>query len=163
MQIEVKLAQPTDRVIFDNLIQFYIYDFTEFLPIELNEKGSFDEHVLERYFADPDKYPYLILVDGQLAGFVLVGPEIVLPQNQGGKSIKEFFIARKYRKQGVGKHVATTIFAMYDERWEIRVGKRNLPAKKFWENVIKDCCGEKYTCEEQDNELWRGSIFSIHM
>jgi len=162
MRIELKRAGSTDRIKFDNLMQFYIYDFSEFLPIDLDEKASFKEEILDDYFADQDKDAFLVLVDGLLAGFALVGAEIVLQQNQGGRCIKEFFIVKRYRRHGVGKTVATAIFSMYPGKWEVRVVRTNLPARVFWEKVISEYSGGRYDCEERNDELWRGSIFSLH-
>ncbi len=161
MPIEVKHAQPTDWTIFHNLMQFYLYDFSEFLPMELGEEGSFKEEILDNYFANPDKAAFLVIVDGMLAGFSLVSSEVVLQQNQGGRCIKEFFIVRRYRRQGVGKTAATKIFSMYAGKWEVRVERTNLPARVFWERVISEYTEERYDCEESNDEKWRGSIFSL--
>jgi predicted acetyltransferase len=161
MRIEVKQAKSTDRIKLDNLMQFYIYDFSEFLPIDLDEKASFEEEILDKYFADPDKTPFLVQVDGLLAGFALVSAEVVLQQNQGSRCIKEFFIVKRYRRQGVGKTVATAIFSMYPGKWEVGVVRTNLPAKAFWERVIIEYSEGRYNCEERNDEIWRGSIFSF--
>jgi len=161
MRIEVKQAESTDRIKLDNLMQFYIYDFSEFLPIDMDEKASFKEGILDGYFADPDKVPFLVLVDGRIAGFALVGAEIVLERNQGGRCIKEFFIVKRYRRQGVGNKAATVIFSMYPGKWEVRVVRTNLPAKVFWERVISEYSEDRYNCEERNDEMWRGSIFSF--
>jgi len=161
MRIEVKQAKSTDRIKLDNLMQFYIYDFSEFLPIDLDEKASFKEEILDDFFADPDKVPFLVLVDGLPAGFALVSAEIVSQQNQGGRCIREFFIVKRYRRKRVGKTVATTIFSMYPGKWEVRVVRTNLPAKAFWERVISEYSEDRYNCEERNDETWRGSIFSF--
>jgi predicted acetyltransferase len=162
MRIEVKRAESTDRIKLDNLMQFYIYDFSEFLPIDLDEKASFKEEILDSFFADPDKDAFLVLVDGLPAGFAFVSAEIVLQQNQGGRCIKEFFIVKRHRRNGVGKTVATAIFSMYPGIWEVRVVRTNLPAKVFWEKVISEYSEGRYKCEERNDERWRGSIFSFH-
>ena len=161
MRIEVKQSESTDRIKLDNLMQFYIYDFSEFLPIDMDEKASFKEEILDPYFADPDKVPFLVLVDGLPAGFALVSAEIVSLQNQGGRCIREFFIVKRYRRKSVGKTVATTIFSMYPGKWEVRVVRTNLPAKVFWERVISEYSEDRYNCEERNDETWRGSIFSF--
>jgi predicted acetyltransferase len=162
MRIELKRVESTDRIKLDNLMQFYIYDFSEFLPIDLDEQASFKNEILDGYFVDPDKDAFLVLVDGLPAGFALVSAEIVLQQNRGGRGIKEFFIVKRYRRHGVGKTVATAIFSMYPGKWEVRVVRTNLPARVFWEKVISEYSEERYNCEERNDEIWRGSIFSFH-
>jgi predicted acetyltransferase len=162
MRIDVKRAESTDSVKLDNLMQFYIYDFSEFLPIDLDEKASFKEEILDDFFDDPDKAAFLVMVDGLPAGFALVSAEIVLQQNRGGRGIKEFFIVKRHRRHGVGKTVATAIFSMYPGKWEVRVVRTNLPAKVFWEKVISEYSEGRYDYEERYDEIWRGSIFSFH-
>ena len=161
MRIEVKPAAPTDRLKLQNLMQLYLYDFSEFLPLELDEQGLFKEGLLDDYFVNPSKAAFLVLADDKLAGFVLVSQETTLPENQGGRCIKEFFIARRYRRQAVGRTAAFAVFAQYQGKWEVRVLRTNRPAKAFWEKTIRDFSEAQYTCTEGENERWSGSIFSF--
>jgi predicted acetyltransferase len=50
---------------------------------------------------------------------------------------------------------------MYPGKWEVRVVRTNLPAKAFWERVISEYSEERYNCEERNDEIWRGSIYSL--
>jgi len=161
MHIDIKQAQAADKIRLSSLMQFYIYDFTEFLPFDLNDEGQFNQSILDDYFDNADKIPFLVLVDQNLAGFVLVSSETILMENESGKSIKEFFIVRRYRKRGVGKAVARRVFSFYPGRWEVRVIRTNQPAEFFWEATIKEYTGGNYKKDKQDDEVWRGSVFSF--
>jgi predicted acetyltransferase len=161
INIDIVQAQPSDKLKLHNLLQFYIYDFSEFLPFELNEDGLYNQSILEDYFANPEKAAYFILVNNTLAGFVLVSGETKLIENEGGRCIKEFFIAKRYRRRGIGKTVAKRIFTMYEGKWEVRVERTNEVARRFWEATIKEQTGERYKREEREDEEWRGVIYSL--
>ena len=149
MKIEVQHGRLSDKPKFQRLMQLYLYDFSEFLPLDLDESGFFKE-ILDSYFADASKTPFLVIVDGELAGFVLVSEETLLPENTGGKRIKEF-----------GNRAAAEVFARFPGRWEVRVVKSNLPAEKFWDVAIAAFAGSNHTKQLREDELWDGAIFSL--
>lgn len=161
MNIEVKAASAEDKPVLQKLMQFYIYDFSEFLPFELNREGVFEERLSERCFAEEGKSPYLIFADGQLAGFVLVTTEPLLPEHAGGRCLKEFFIARRYRRQGVGAIAATQTFALFPGVWEVKVVRANPAARRFWEAVIGAYTAHDFCETERNDEVWDGWIFSF--
>jgi predicted acetyltransferase len=161
MNITIKRGGAQDRLKFDRLMQLYIYDFTDLIEWDLNEEGLFETNLLDSFFVDDSKIPFLIRVADALAGFVLVSDEVVLPENKGGQGIKEFFVVRNHRRHGVGKAVAAQIFSMFRDKWEIRVMRKNINAEKFWEAVIDEYTNGKYEKEMRDDALWRGAIFSF--
>ncbi len=161
MKIELKKCTPEDRSRLARLMQLYIHDFTDFLEWELNEDGCFEEDVVDDYFVDEAKFAWLIRVDGNLAGFVLVNQETVLKENTGGHNIREFFVVRRWRRHGVGKAAAVETFSRFTGKWEVRVMKKNGKAEKFWEATISAYTGGKYRKELRDDNLWRGAIFSF--
>jgi hypothetical protein len=71
VQIEVIPATSEQRPILANLLELYAHDFSEFYDLELGADGRFGYKHLPRYWRDPDRHPFLIKVDGRLAGFVL--------------------------------------------------------------------------------------------
>jgi predicted acetyltransferase len=161
VEITIKRGDAQDRLIFDRLMQLYVYDFTELIEWDLNEEGLFEIDLLDSYFVDDSKIPFLIRVADALAGFALVSDEVVLPENQGGQGIKEFFVVRNHRRHGVGKAVAAQIFSMFRGKWEIRVMRKNTNAEKFWETTIREYTNGKYRKAMRDDALWRGAIFSF--
>jgi len=162
MNVNFKRAELADKHTLGNLLQFYMYDFSEFLSMDLNDKGLYNEYNVDDYFINPEKSAFLVLVDGKLAGFVLVSADTIVTQNQGGKSIKEFFIARKYRRKGVGRVVAGMTWDLYPGKWEMKVELTNKPAQKFWEVAIRDYPNkEGFRKEDWDTETWKGIVFSL--
>lgn len=51
---------------------------------------------------------------------------------------------KKYRKKGIGRTAAVSIFDMFRGGWEISVWTNNLPAQSFWSKVIAEYTNGKY-------------------
>ncbi len=96
----------------------------------------------EKYWSEDDRWAFLVRVDGELAGFVLVGPDGTQRDTQ--YDIGEFFILRKFRGQGVGQRVAFDIFDRFRGRWEVRQVVQNKPATAFWRKVVDRYTGGNY-------------------
>ena len=137
--IEITVAPAERRGVFENLIQLYAHDFSEFAsarsPLDLGEDGRFAAYPLDAYWCEPGHVPLLIHADARLAGFALLNGA-----SHSGERVErnmaEFFIARKYRRGGVGRLAAHAIFSRYPGLWEAAVARRNLAALAFWRAAV---------------------------
>ncbi|MDW2779462.1 GNAT family N-acetyltransferase, partial [Pseudomonas sp. BEA3.1] len=89
-----------------NLYQFYCYESSDWEQEDVEADGRFyihEEH-LHRYWQDDGWGAYLVLVDGFIAGFVLV-ERSELP-GIDAHELADLFILKKYRRQGIGRAVA---------------------------------------------------------
>lgn len=161
MKVELKRIRKEEKSTLWRLLQLYLYDFTEVEPCDIGEDGEFNYPYFDNYWSDSDRHPFYIMVDGKIAGFVLIGGWTVLPENEEAISIAEFFVMRVYRRRGVGKLAATKAFEMFPGRWEVRETKHNLPAQKFWRGLINEYMSGAYVDKMLDNEKWRGPIQSF--
>lgn len=50
--------------------------------------------------------------------------------------MSEFFVMKKYRKQGIGKKAAIEVLQMHPGKWELTVHPNNPVSHKFWKSVI---------------------------
>ncbi|WP_275983945.1 GNAT family N-acetyltransferase [Paenibacillus hamazuiensis] len=96
---------------------------------------------LYKYFdhqwTDEYRRPFIVKVDGEIAGFALIMLDVPkelmkLSTSQKTNVISDFFIMRKYRRKGVGRHVAYSLFEMFTGTWEIRQTLANKSAYTFW-------------------------------
>jgi len=128
MSFELIQASEAYKIVIKNLMQFYIYDFSEFISCDVEEDGLFEAYpYLEEYWNDENhRFPYLIKIDQIYAGFVLV--RFIESEARNYFSIAEFFIMKKYRRKGIGKAVAERVFNLHRGRWEVYQKKAiNLP------------------------------------
>lgn len=143
MKIEVVPALIPDKPILQQMMELYQYDFSEFEDTDLNEQGYFGYPYLDYYWVERDRYPFLVRVEGKLAGFVLANQFTYLPGSQ--YSIGEFFILRKYRRRGIGRQVAFQIFDLFRGVWEIHQVQTNIVAQNFWRHTIAVYTRNAYT------------------
>jgi len=162
ININLKKAELSDKRTLRNLLQLYVYDFTEFLAFDLNDEGLYKEYLVDDYFTSSEKSAFLVRIDDKLAGFVLVSDETILNENQGGKCIKEFFVTRRYRRQGVGRIVARLTWDLYPGKWEMKVELTNKPAQQFWEAAIRAYPNKEWFRRQECNTNgWNGIVFSL--
>ncbi|MBV6824693.1 GNAT family N-acetyltransferase [Pseudomonas sp. PD9R] len=141
--IELHPAQRDDLETIECLMQFYTYDFSEWLPLNLGEHGFFNIVPLTEYWRAPATRPFLIRVDGELAGFVTVDAETHLPGAQ--HNIGYLFVSRRFRGQGVAKFVVSTLLSQFRGQWQIFHIEANQPARLFWAAVIPELSGDDFT------------------
>ena len=110
------------------------------------------------YWAEPGRHPFLIRVDGKLAGFALVNARSRLTGDDGVHDLAEFFVLRRYRRRGVGERAAAWLFERFRGRWEVRQKPENLAATAFWRRVIGRHTGERFEDVLWDDERWRGPV-----
>ena len=151
---EVSVATLDDKPLLQRLVELYQYDFSEIQGGDLDQHGCFGYLYLDNYWVDADRYPFLVRVNGKLAGFVLVNRLTYWIDNQ--LSLAEFFILRKYRRQGIGKVVAFQVFDKFHGKWEIRETAANVSAQCFWRKVVAEYTAGQYIDILFDDEKWKG-------
>ena len=149
MDIKLEKVTSEEKAILYNLLQFAIYDASQYVDIDLNESGFFNYDWFENYFTDHDRDAYFIKMDDKLIGFVMVNENLKIYSN--GKSIAEFLILPSYRRKKIGKQVAITIFDMYLGNWEVEPIENSIQAYKFWQNTIKEYTNNNY---EEKNKIF---------
>ena len=154
MKIEILSASIADKPIMRQMMELYQYDLSEFINTDLNQHGYFDYSYLDQYWVESNRYPFLVRVECQLAGFVMVHQNTFFFHSE--YILSEFFIMRKYRRQGIGRQVAFHVFDLYCGSWEIYQAHKNLIAQQFWQKVIKAYTAGKYTETVMQNDGWDG-------
>jgi predicted acetyltransferase len=129
IDVEVVAATAGDKNIVRNLLELYLYDFTEFTSDDVDETGLFGYRHFEEYWTDDDRHPFLIRAGGQLAGVALV-------RTGTPHDMAEFFVLRKYRGRGVGRQAARALFALFPGEWQVRQMAANTGATAFWRRAI---------------------------
>ena len=92
--MELVPATRDDKPVLFALNEYYTYDFSELLELDVGEQGSFGGARLERHFEDPRCHPFLIRVDGKLAGFALHESRSRLTGDEGVNDVADFFVMR---------------------------------------------------------------------
>ncbi len=135
MQVELRTASIAEKPVLRNLVQFYLYEFSRYMPsLRLDANDGLYEGIpdLDEYWENPNRDPFLIRVDGELAGFALV----VRGAGSEPHQIGEFFVSLKFAGKGVGTSAAKQIFEMFPGDWLIHEMWNNYQAQAFWRTVV---------------------------
>jgi predicted acetyltransferase len=158
-------AQPREAQVLENLIQLYTHDFSEWWAGtprgDLNPAGRFENYPLALYWVRPSWSALFIWRNDVLAGFSLVNDRTHSGQ-PANRSLAEFFILRKHRRQGVGQIAAEHIFSYHPGSWEVAVARKNVQAERFWRKTIRNC-GRATHVRELDlhGPEWDGPVFQF--
>ena len=134
--IEIVAAIREQQTVVANLLELYAHDFSGFYDVDLGPDGRFGYASLPLYWTDPNRHPFLIWVDRKLAGFALVKRGSEVTGNQNVWDLVEFFMARGFRRRGIGTSVAHELWRRHPGTWEVRVLEANVAAFPFWSRAI---------------------------
>ncbi|WP_405459491.1 GNAT family N-acetyltransferase [Paenibacillus sp. HJGM_3] len=151
----LELAAFEEKTVMRQLLSLYKYDFTDYLPDDINEHGLFEYKYLDHYWTETGRFPFFLRVDGRLAGLALVR-RFESGDQPYAYDMAEFFVMRKYRRSGLGRSAAVELFDRFPGRWTVRQVETNVPSQAFWRNVIRSYTGGSY--EEIRREDWDGPI-----
>ncbi len=140
--LEVVPAAAEQEPIVANLLQLYAHDFSEFHHLELGADGRFVYKELPLYWIEPHRHPFLVRMDDNLAGFVLVKRGSGISGDETVWDMAEFFVVRAYRRHGIGTQIAHEVWRQFPGLWEVRVMQANHAACRFWEHAIKVFAGQ---------------------
>lgn len=145
-------ARDDHKPVIANLIQLYLYDMTESMPFPVGADGRFEYDFFDRFW----RFPYLIQVNNEIAGFALVIDECPLTGRKPCFFMAEFFILRAYRRQGTGQAALAAITARHQGNWHVGVPLANQPAQAFWGRALATYA------PEADNIIFEGESWTVN-
>ena len=142
MNIDLIAADVSLKPVIQNLARFYVYELSKYDTNDnrsaIPENGlyeAYDKYFhFDDYWNDPTRFPFIIRVNKELAGFVLINKEGTVPKVDW--CMAEFFIISKFQGKGVGREVALKILNKFSGIWEIRQMLLNKPAINFWHSIV---------------------------
>jgi predicted acetyltransferase len=157
-EVQVVPVLASEQAILRHLIDLYAYDFSPLLGLDVGDDGRFAFRELAPFWTDEWRHAFFVRVGDKLAGFALVEDRSRLDGRAGVHDMAEFFILRKYRRQGVGAHAARLIFQHFPGRWEVRQRAENADATAFWRRVIDSHTGGKFEDALWNDAVWQGPV-----
>ena len=136
-------ATISDYITIQNMACYYVYDRSKYMGWPCDDDGSFSCIDFKHYFETTGEEAYLIKIDNELAGFVLLDKKGLLGKvdwNMG-----EFFVLAKFQGAGVAQEVAMEIFRTHNGSWSVAVMPENIKAAKFWHKIINKITGGNFT------------------
>lgn len=142
--VELRLVNKEEKEILRNLLEKYDYEFSQYTKVDINNLGLFGYDYFDYYWTEKNRFPYFILVDGKLAGFVLVNDFPEVENIKTDFCLSEFFVLYKYRKQGVGSIAAKKAFDLHRGKWQLKRHPHNIASVYFWDKVVNEYTNGNY-------------------
>ena len=161
MNIEVIPATPEQEPVLANLLELYAHDFSEFQNLALGEDGRFGYPNLPLYWSEPNRHPFLIRMDGNLAGLALVKYGSEVSGDDAIWDMVEFFVVRGYRRRGLGTEIASQVWSRFPGSWKVRVMESNRAAHAFWGRAIEAFTGSPIQSVRVERNGKRWHVFSF--
>jgi predicted acetyltransferase len=161
VELEVLPATPEHITTVANLFELYAYDFSDFRDLELGDDGRFGDIELPLYWSEPDRHAFLFKVRQKPAGFALVKTGSEITGDDSVRDMAEFFIVRRYRRQGLGTAAAREIWNRFTGPWEVRVMESNHPAQRFWARAIATALNQPVSPVQAEAAGRRWYVFSF--
>jgi predicted acetyltransferase len=134
--VELIQTGPEEAELIRNLYQYYAYESSDWEQEDVEGDGRFyihDEH-LARYWQDPQWSANLLLVDGFIAGFLLIeGSEL---PGIDAVELADLFILKRYRRKGIGRAIATQVLCSGTANWLVRFYDQDEVSQAFWRTVL---------------------------
>ncbi|MBZ5609174.1 MAG: hypothetical protein LAP38_13005 [Acidobacteriia bacterium] len=140
-----KIGAESD-VVLRNLFEFYVHDMAQWFDVDLKADGSYSYDTSSVWRNGYDAY--LAKLGDSIAGFALVGSAVEWLGDTGAQDVREFFVVRRFRRNGLGQRMAMLLWNERPGEWLVRVLEANAPAVLFWRTAISSYSGGSY--EEQE-------------
>ncbi len=136
----IRIAEEIEQDLLHRIDQFYLYEFSKYMPesYKLDEDGVFQDGDYLDYWADPNKFPYLIYEANEIAGFALVRG-----QDQQF-NLDQFFVMLKFQGTGTSARAAALLFDQHPGFWELHSLKNNSKSEGFWPKVVGEYSNSSY-------------------
>ena len=147
--LKIVEAKKEDRDTMMNLLEKYLYEFSQWEKMDIGDDGLYGYEYLDCYFEEENRYPYFIKVDDKLAGLILVSDYPEVPEENTDFCLSEFFIMNKYRRKGYGKEAVFQVLNMHHGKWQLKRHPHNIGSVHFWNKVISEYTKGNYRLVEK--------------
>jgi predicted acetyltransferase len=138
-------ASREDRRWIESVYRDYLTDLapsaTGIFPT-LGEVGHRVPDQLVHWYSDPNAQVMTVIYGVERTGFAMVSASGDAADVQ--YAMKEFFIARQWRRRGIGAQAVRLLLDRFTGKWLITEHPRNKDAVNFWRRVVSNYTGGKY-------------------
>lgn len=160
MHIRVTPAMLADKPVIAEMLQGpYLRELSAYFAPGKPPTDHYDYPYLDAYWQEPrERFPFLITVDGDVAGFAFVNRYSRLGAGNTW-NVAEFYVNPEFRRGGVGSIAAEHVLRQFPGDWEVAVLTGNDPALVFWQRVIAQVAAGNVV--EQTTARWNGVIYTF--
>jgi predicted acetyltransferase len=117
-------------------LQSYLAELSRFASIEKNAEGQYDYPYLDHYWREPDRHPFVIHLDNEAVGFLLVREDLDPTDGRSLTEIAELYILPAFRQRSVASSAIKEVVSYFPGKWRAAVLPNNDVAYAFWRQLI---------------------------
>ena len=158
-------ATEADAQTLANLLELYIHDLSAAFPsVELGADGRFGYPKLSLYWSEPERrFAFIVRYEGRIVGFAFATLGSPATDDPDVSDVAEFFVIRRYRRNGVGREAAKLLWTLRPGKWTVRVSENNSSGLPFWASVVEEIsAGQSQILTRVDGaHTWRVFSFQV--
>jgi predicted acetyltransferase len=133
----IERATREDQALLFRMLQFYYFEATQWSGEDLLADGLYEsDQAGVASYCEPDGVDaaWLLKVDGQAAGFVLV--ESIPFEGGHIRELADLFVMPKYRGLGLAEAATRKIVPGHAGPWLIAVFRKDVRALRYWQGAF---------------------------
>lgn len=158
--LELRKALPHDFPALQQMLELYQYELSDIWPQETDAQARFGYDL--QYHRQGERFhAYVALHGSQYAGFALVAPAWLTRSE--GFWMEQFFVLKRFRRQGVGSVLARHVIHHHPGAWEVGQLRGNTAAQAFWRELISALTACSFVEVEVLEGGWQGVVQQFHV
>lgn len=133
--VRVEKIELQNKEILKNVYQFYLHDMSEYNNEDIDSIGLYDVDFLNLFWGEEGLTAFFIMIAEKVAGVILLQSGKWAPPSGEDYYISNFFVLKKYRRNGVGRKALKELFALYPGKYMLGQIPSNKLAINFWKSV----------------------------
>ncbi len=117
-------------------LQAYLAELSQFASIDKNAAGQYEYPYLDHYWREPDRYPFVIYLDDDAAGFLLMREDLNPADESSLREIAELYVLPAFRQRSVASSAVKEVTVYFPGNWRAAVLSTNDVAYTFWRQLI---------------------------
>lgn len=146
-QVSIRDSRADDHDWIQSVYRDYLADLapsaTGLFPM-LPEIGQRESEQLARLFSGRGSHVLTICYAEERVGFAKISALGASAPAAAEFSMAEFFVARPWRRRGIGAQAVRLILDRFEGAWLITEHSRNEAAVRFWRRVVSAYTGGRY-------------------
>ena len=136
MSVKIARASLVQKYWIREELQSYLAELSRFADIDKNAKGQYDYPYLDHYWRQPDRHPFIIYLDNEPVGFLLVREDQDPANGSSLTEIAELYILPAFRQCSIASSAVREVLGYFPGNWRATVFPGNDVAYCFWRQLI---------------------------
>ncbi|MBR4236296.1 MAG: hypothetical protein IKR85_09595 [Clostridia bacterium] len=144
--------EERDRALIENLFNLYRNDLSAYCDdfTSLDASGYFDYGIASELLPFGGGVESFIIEENSRPAGIAVVTDARYALDGCQWRFQELYLIRPARGRALARNAARALLAAHPGRWCLSVYRKNLPARRFWDALVRSCGTPVYTAPGED-------------